>query len=416
MMHIGNWRKHLLLGAVALASFFAAPAAAVSSAPVAPEREIMVMVPHPPEHFRPNSNYGGSYGGELARSARERLARRIARQYGMTLVDNYPMPLIGVDCFIMAIAPGRSTDEAIAQVSRDSRVSWSQHVTEFETQGAPSAHNDPLYAAQPAARLWDLAALHRVSTGRGIRIAVVDSAIDVHHPDLAGQVTETRNFVADSNSSGEQHGTSVAGIIAAKADNHLGLAGVAPGARLLGLRACRQMSALKTSCDGFSVAKALYFAIENKADIINLSLAGPGDRLLQQLLKLAMSRGEVVVAAYDPRRADGGFPASLPGVVAVSDAALAGARRSVYIAPGHDIPTTEPGGRWYLVNGSSFAAAHVSGLVALIRGRNGSAHPALVSDWTGGGPIDACATVAHTFNNCNCSCALLRTASARIRP
>jgi hypothetical protein len=416
MTHIINWRKALLLGAAVLASLIAAPRAALASAPVAPDREIMVMVPHPPEHFRPNSSYGGNYGDELSRSARERLARKIARQYNLTLVDNYPMPLIGVDCFIMAIAPGRSTDAAIQEVSRDARVSWSQHVTLFETRGAPAAHNDPLYAAQPAARLWDLAALHRISTGRGIRIAVVDSAIDARHPDLAGQVAETRNFVADSDSAGEQHGTSVAGIIAAKADNRLGLAGVAPGARLLGLRACRQTSALKTSCDGFSVAKALYFAIQTKADIINLSLAGPDDRLLQQLLKLAMSRGEVVVAAYDHGRADGGFPASLPGVVAVSDAALAGARRSVYIAPGHDIPTTEPGGRWYLVNGSSFAAAHVSGLVALIRSRNGSAHPALVSDWSGGGPINACATVAHSFTNCNCSCAVLRTASTRIRP
>lgn len=375
----------------------------------------MVMVPHPAEHFRPNGAYGAGYGDELARSARERLARRIAQQYDLTLVDNYPMALIGVDCFIMAVPPGRSTDSAIQQVSHDARVAWSQPVTMFEAQGAPASHNDPLYPAQPAARQWDLAGLHRISTGRGIKVAVVDSAIDIRHPDLAGQVVENRNFVAGSASAAEEHGTGVAGIIAAKADNRLGVVGVAPGARVLGLRACWQKSASATACDGFSLAKALYFAIERKSDVINLSLAGPDDRLLRELLKLALSHGQVVVAAYNRNRSNGGFPASMPGVIAVSDA-LAGSRRSVYIAPGHDIPTTEPGGRWYLVNGSSFAAAHVSGLVALIRARNESAHPRLVSDWSGGGPVDACATVARSFTNCDCSCAMLRTASTRPRP
>ena len=95
-------------------------------------------------------------------------------------------------------------------------------------------------------------------------------------------------------------------------------------------------------CDSFSLAKALYFAIDQKAPIINLSLSGPDDRLLRELLKIAMGKGETVVAAFDRMQPDGGFPASLPGVIAVSDSALAG--RGVYIAPGRDVPTTQPGG------------------------------------------------------------------------
>ena len=413
MRNLRKWRLALTLGVTAVAGALASPASALRSAPVPPEREIMVMVPHPAEHFRPGSGYSGSYGDELARSARGRLARRIARQYGLTLVDDYPMPMIGVDCFIMAVPAGRSTDAAIAEVSRDSRVAWSQPVTVFQTQAAAAAHNDPLFAAQPAAQQWKLADLHRVSTGRGIKVAVIDSAIDVRHPDLAGQVSLTRNFVAGSSSSAERHGTEVAGIIAAKADNGIGIAGVAPGARLLGLRACWQKSAAQTLCDGFSLAKALYFAVEQRANIINLSLGGPDDRLLRELLKLALSRGDSVVAAFDRSRPDGGFPASMPGVVAVSDRALAGSRRSVYIAPGKDIPTTMPGGRWYLVNGSSFAAAHVSGLVALLGARRASAM--LVSERRGGGPIDACATVVRVYAGCDCSCAP-PTATALLKP
>ena len=413
MIGFRKWRTALSLSAMAFACL-ATPASALRSAPVGPERAIMVMVPHPPEHFRPNATYGGSYGDELARSARERLARRIARQYGLKLIDNYPMPMIGVDCFIMAVPPGRSTDAAIEQVSRDARVAWSQPVNLFQPQGPSAAHNDPLYAAQPAARQWQLANLHRVSMGRGIKVAVIDSAIDVHHPDLAGQVVLSRNFVAGSAPAAERHGTGVAGIIAAKANNRIGVAGVAPGVRLVSLRACWQKSALSTVCDGFSLAKALHFAIENRADVINLSLGGPNDRLLRELLKSAISRGEIVVASYDRSRPDGGFPASMQGVIAVSDVALAGSRRSVYIAPGHDVPTTLPGGRWYLVSGSSYAAAHVSGLVALVRERR--SRPMLVSDWSGGGAINACATIAQSFSNCDCNCASARTARARLRP
>jgi subtilisin family serine protease len=400
--------------ALILGSLAGAAAGATRAEQVAPDREIMVMVPHPPEHFRPGASYGGSYGDELARSARERLASRLARQYDLTVVDNYPMPMIGVDCFIMAVPSGRSTEATIAQVSRDARVAWSQPVTLYQAQGA-AAHNDPLYPAQPAARQWQLADLHRVSTGRGVRIAVIDSAIDTRHPDLAGQIAESRNFVAGSSSAAELHGTEVAGIIAARADNRLGMAGIAPGSRLLGLRACWQKSASLTVCDGFSLAKALYFAIEDKADVINLSLGGPDDRLLHELLKTALAHGAIVVAAYDRSRPGGGFPASMPGAIAVTDSALAGHSHNVYIAPGHDVPTTLPGGRWYLVNGSSFAAAHVSGLVALARQKPASGRPVLVSFRGADGAINACATLERSFHGCDCSCAGPRIASARLR-
>ena len=390
-------------------------ALAQGSARVAPERQVLVMVKHPPDHFRPSGAYGGAYGDDLARSARERLARSIAHDHGLAYVDAWPMPMIGVDCFIMAVPEGRTTAAAAEELSRDTKVAWAEPVQLYQAQGAPASHNDPLYRAQPAALSWDLADLHRIATGKGVKIAVIDSGIQANHPDLSGQLIVNRNFVAGQSETPEDHGTGVAGVIAAKSDNRIGIAGVAPGARLLGLRACWQRPgpADTTVCDGLSLAKALYFAVAEKADVINLSLTGPDGRLLRTLLDAALERGSIVVSAYDSHKPGGGFPASIPGVIAVSDHSLAPTSAHVYIAPGHDVPTTQPGGRWFLVNGSSFSAAHVSGLAALVRQRQRADKLTLVSDRPVGGTIDACATLARAARGCDCACEGSHLASAR---
>jgi subtilisin family serine protease len=399
------WRLAALAFALIGASSFA-PAAAENSAPTAAERQILVMLRLPPSHFQANGSYSGGYGDAMARSTRERVAKGIARKYGLTVVDDWPMPMIGVDCFVMAVPDGRTTSAAAEQVSHDSDVSWAEPMALYTSRGgAASGQSDPLFAAEPAAVQWHLADLHRVASGRGARVAVIDSGIDASHPDLAGQVAINKNFVSGQQLVPEQHGTAVAGIIAAKADNRIGIAGVAPGARLLGLRACWQgHGSPATVCDTLSLAKALYFAVENKADVVNMSLSGPDDRLLRTLVDVALSRGLTVVAAYDPARSGGGFPASVAGVIRVSDSLAAASRGNVYFAPGRDIPTTEPGGRWFLVNGSSFSAAHVSGLVALIRERGRASSPTLVAERRGGGQIDACASLMKVAGACDCAC------------
>ena len=405
-MSISSYIRLLLALAAAVVAVTAIPSFA-DPLP-APDRQILVMVRHPPDHFRAGGSYGGGYDDALAKSARERLARHIAGQYGLTLVDAWPMPMIGMDCFVMVVPDGRTTQAAAEQVSHDSNVSWAEPVELYRAQSAPASDNDPLFQAQPAARQWQLAELHRMATGRGVKVAVVDSGIEAAHPDLAGQVAVNRNFVSGEPLVSETHGTGVAGVIAAKANNGIGIAGVAPGARLLGLRACQQKPQA-TVCDSFSLAKALYFAIDQKADVLNLSLSGPNDRLLRALVETALDHGTAVVAAFDPHQADGGFPASVPGVIGVSDGQLAGRQSRVYIAPGRDVPTTEPGGRWFLANGSSFAAAHVSGLVALVRQRRPSGAITIISDRTGGGEIDACATLLKAAGSCDCSCGSARS-------
>jgi subtilisin family serine protease len=413
-MNIRRLCRLLVFAFAACAATSFAPASAVTGGQdISPDRQILVMVRLAPDHYRPSGAYGGSYGDQVGQAARERVARGIARKYGLSLVDNWPMPMIGVDCFVMVVPDGRSTTVAADEVAHDSNVAWAQPTALYTARGSPAAHNDALYAAEPAAAQWHLADLHRIADGRGSRVAVVDSGIDARHPDLAGQLIVNRNFVSGQSLTPEQHGTAVAGIIAAKADNRVGIAGVAPGARLLGLRACWQSrGAPSTVCDTLSLAKALYFAVESRVDVINMSLSGPDDRLLREIIGVALDRRLAIVSAFDAKLPGGGFPASLKGVIPVSDSSLAGSRPGVYTAPGRDVPTTEPGGRWFIVNGSSFAAAHVSGLIALLRERQKSAPLMLVSERRGGGSIDACATLIKAVGTCDCACPTTRFAAA----
>lgn len=396
------------LGRLCLALLSLLLATPAQAAPPEPGAQILVMLRMSPEHFRPNSSYGGGYGDDLAHGARARIARRIARDHRLTLLDDWPMPLLDIDCFVMRLTPGGSVEASIAEVSRDPAVAWAEPMHVYRAQGAAFAHNDPLYAAQPAAVSWRLGELHRLATGRGVTVAVIDSAIDARHPDLTGQISTNRNFVADRPASPERHGTGVAGIIAARADNRIGIAGIAPGSRLMGLRACWQEAgfAAATLCDTLSLAKALHYAIEHGAEVINLSLGGPRDLLLARLLDIGLQRGAVIVAARDPGQRDGGFPASERGVIAVAGAGLSSDTPHVYNAPGRDIPTTAPGGRWTLVDGNSYAAAHVSGLAALIRERRprGARDLALIAAHRDGGAIDAFATLARQAGRCDEPC------------
>jgi subtilisin family serine protease len=267
-----------------------------------------------------------------------------------------------------------------------------------------------------------LASLHQLATGLGVTVAVIDSRIEGTHPDLVGQIVTSKDFVSNRSVAPEQHGTGVAGIIAATADNESGIVGVAPRSRLLGLRACWQLTArapaaATTVCDSLSLAKALHFAIARNAQVINLSLSGPEDPLLTRLLDVGLARGAAIVAAFDKRLPEGGFPASHRGVIAVSDESLAPSSTAVYTAPGKDVITTQPGGRWYLVNGSSYAAAHVSGLVALLRERRTRTlgRLTLVSARAGGGAINACASLLGTSNRCDCVCAFAAKVAANVR-
>jgi len=391
------------------------------------EHQLLVMLRLPATHFRPDASYGGRYIDDSSRAARRRRAEALARQHGLTLVDDWPMPVLGLDCYVMRYPDQDNAERIIEKLARDPQVEWAQPVSSFEGMASipsRSAADSPLppasnalYPVQPAARYWHVAELHRQTTGRDIRVAVVDSGIDASHPDLLGQLAVNANFVDSGVTSAENHGTAVAGIIAARA-GHGGILGVAPQARLMGLRACWQQADLATRCNSFTLSKALNYAILNGAQVINLSLAGPPDRLLDRLLDVAMERGIGVVGAVDAKASGAAFPASHRGVLAVASQAEAGKQAALptatgdppLLAPGNDIPTTAPGGRWSFVSGSSYAAAHVSGMLALMEQLQPNATPAQLRRLLQPGEalntvnIDACATISRLLRHCSCSC------------
>lgn len=401
--------RRLALVLLAIVAFLTAPVAA-QAAP-ASEREILVMLDLPAPHYRPGSSYSGSYGDAQSSVARRRIATQIAREDGLELVDSWPMPILGVDCYVMRVPADVSVTDAIERVSHSRFVKWSQPL---QTYSAKGSQGDPLERAAPAATEWHLSDLHRLATGRGVSIAVIDSKIDVRHPDLAGQFIFDKNFVTGGSAAPEAHGTGVAGIIGAKENNGLGIAGIAPGARMMALRACWQTGGphSPTLCDTLSLAKALQFAVEHHAQVINLSLAGPPDLLIDRLIQIALSHRIAVVAAYDPALPRGGFPASERGVIPVAPDSLRKISPPLYGAPGQNVPTTQPGDTWDLVSGSSFAAAHVSGLIALVRQQRGAPPPISFARFPNG-VIDACSTLVETSRKCDCHCAVNRELAAR---
>jgi len=367
------------------------------------DRAILVMISLAPPHFRPDSDYGGTYDASSARDTSRETAARVAREHGLSIRSDWAMPALRIQCFAMEVPEGVSVAAMIHALEKDGKVESVQRVQRFRALDRP----DPLYSFQPSASRWHLEQLHEAATGRSVRIAVIDSGVDRGHPDLREQDIDARNFVEGPDRP-ERHGTAVAGIVLARPGNGIGIAGIAPQARLIALRACSEEEG-GTYCDSFSLAKALQFAIEERAQVINMSLGGPYDRLLDRLLEAARGQGVAIVAAVDPREKDGAFPASSRFALAVADedapvpeAGSAG----ILFAPGTHVPTTVPGERWDFVDGSSFAAAHVTGLVALMLEVNPDLAPgeiaALlapaqlpVSQGARPGRVEACAALAR---------------------
>jgi len=405
----------LLLGVAATGA--ATPPSTSDTEAASVERQGLLMLRAPPAHYRPDASYGDGYQAAPQRAARRRIARALAAGVGLHVHDDWPMPALGVDCFVLEAPDRASALRAAQRLAADPRVESAQPVQLFRVLADERAPTDPLAAAQPATTAWHLPELHALATGRGVRVAVVDSGIAASHPDLRGQVVLARDFV-DGRGTAEGHGTAVAGIIAARAGNGVGIAGVAPDARLLALRACWQ-AGNGAQCSSFTLAKALQAAIDGRAQVLNLSLSGPDDRLLARLLDVALSRGTSVVGALDPRAAGGGFPASHPGVLAVAGDRGASPVAAVW-APAVGIPAPRPDGGWTLVSGPSYATAQVSGLVALLRERDPALGGAdLRRTLLGGVPlaaerpraIDACAAMRRASGGrCACGCA---TAAAR---
>jgi subtilisin family serine protease len=302
-------------------------------------------------------------------------AARLARDYDLHEVSAWTIRPLRLRCMLYQIAPTADRDELIERLRRDARVQLAQPLQNFDTLGAtasaapPTAYNDPYIGLQRGFAAIGADQAQRWSNGADVRVAVIDAAVDAGHPDLRGRIAAQRDFVADARlpAANDRHGTEVAGVIGAVANNRLGIAGVAPGARLYAYRACWSARAGDAArCNSFTLALALGAAIDAGAQIINLSLGGPADPLLEQLARHAVEHGAILVGAVPPSRRLDGFPLNVPGVVAVAGVDDPPAEGPALRAPGSEVLTLEPGGGYDYASGSSLAAAHVSGAIALL--------------------------------------------------
>jgi hypothetical protein len=99
-------------------------------------REILVMLTMSPAHYRPGQGYGGAYGDTTSVATRRRVALGIARRHRLELVDGWPMPLLGVDCYAMRVPVDIDLAVAIEQVSREPMVAWSQALRTYHARGS----------------------------------------------------------------------------------------------------------------------------------------------------------------------------------------------------------------------------------------------------------------------------------------
>ena len=334
----------------------------------------VLVGPPPAEPARPGPAPGEFRPGEVLVKFRPGRAPAALGELGPGIQGSEELPRLGLHR--LRVPPGQEQD-FIDRLRRRPDVEYAQPNYVYRALFTP---NDPYFGSQ-----WNLPAIHApeawdITRGTAaIKVAVVDTGVDCGHPDLQGQCAAQVNYV-DSNSGPIQddngHGTHVAGIIAAVMNNLIGVAGVAPGVKLVALKALDSSG----SGDTTTVAQALHDAARTYgARVINLSLGGANDDpTLRNAINRAYAAGALIVAAAgNSGTSTPVYPAAYDHVIAVAavDGSLQWASFSNYgsyialVAPGVNILSTVPRWQpyWYdYKTGTSMAAPHVSAAAALV--------------------------------------------------
>ena len=296
-----------------------------------------------------------------------------------------------------------------------------------EAGASTSLPNDPLLNRQWG--WYDIYADRAYNSsyhGQTITIAVLDTGVDTNHPDLKANLIQGHNFVTGENPNNytdtDGHGTFVAGIIAAVANNSIGIAGVAPSVKIMPLK-------VLTSEGGsfFNVDQAILYAVSKNASVINMSFGTNStlDPASQNEIRFAYSHGMLLVAAAGNDNSSIPFyPAAYNDSVIAVSAVNTNNQKSSYsnygnyielAAPGDYICSTWSGGRYECRSGTSAAAPFVSAVAALMLSKNSSMTPSDIRNalnheaidlgalgwdqYYGYGLVNACAAVSTNCSN-----------------
>ena len=290
----------------------------------------------------------------------------IARQNRLTRISSQRLELAGSTVYRYRVTDGRPVPVVAQALELDVRIAATQPNFVYRLAESPAPNS--LSGTQYAVLQMHLPEAHRVSTGLGISVAVIDSGIDSTHPELAGSIADAFDAI-DGAARPHKHGTAVAGIIG----SHAKLMGVAPGAKLLAIRAFASEGG-KIGADGTTdhIVRSIEWAHQRGARVVNMSFTGPRDPLLSRELRAGKEKGIVFVVAAGNEGPNAAAADDSVIAVTASDATddlYPAANRGPHVclaAPGVDVMVAGPSGMYEFKSGTSYAAAHVSGAIALM--------------------------------------------------
>lgn len=311
---------------------------------------------------------------EISGSPADAIASRLVAAYSLQQLSSRRIATLGTNLYRFRVPRGQSVPAIVTALATEAGVESAQPNFIYRLNAdAPDHSVRDQQLQQYAIEAIKSRQAHRITRGQDVRIAIIDTSIDTSHPELSGVVAERFDAFDDAQSEPDDHGTAIAGIISA----HQMLQGVAPDARLLAATAFKRNEE-GGSGDGTSerVIASVDWALQNKARVVNMSFEGVEDRLLGSLIATGDGEGVVFIAAAGNGgpNARPAFPASHPDVISVTavddtSAVYTHANVGGYIdvaAPGVDVLVPTAGGAYDMRSGTSFAAAHVSGVAALM--------------------------------------------------
>jgi hypothetical protein len=343
--------------------------------------------PRPPVLTAEPDHWPGEVVVQLAAGSPHTTEDELARDYNLTFVVSETNTLVDRRIVRYQFGGQRNAATVTATLAADPRVAGAQPNWRYRVlQGARDEGNASA-ALQYASMKLGLADAHVIAKGRGVKVAVIDSGVDRTHPALADAVSRSFNAAGNRGKEIGAHGTAIAGILKAQGL----LKGVAPAAELLAVRAFFSNSAGGEEQSSTAIImRALDWAVRHEARVVNMSFAGPRDTAVEEAVTAARKRGVILVAAAGNGGPDAApaYPAAYRDVIAVTatdtqDRLYGKANRGPYIdvaAPGVDIFVVAPAKAYRHSSGTSLAAAHVSGIVALLLERDASLDGAAVAD------------------------------------